>query len=198
MMLLQTGGSGSVHGCCLTSIRMLSVISLDLLFQWDCLTAGGVKAMTLISSLRGAVRRPGITKSGSADVRKPKGIFFLPPFLSWQMGNTNLFQHNRICICTPPVFIKSKQHISGLKGPPPHRHIIHGTGPLGGLLVPPTLKISEHWVQYHFVQTVKFLSYATVDMLFARQPLMSPSGTGTVFWIDSPKGSGPVTWSIRM
>lgn len=53
MVLLQTEGSGSVRGCCLTSIRMLSVISLDLLFQWDCSTAGGVKAMTLISSLRG-------------------------------------------------------------------------------------------------------------------------------------------------
>lgn len=76
-----------------------------------------MKVMTGISSLRGAMRRPGITESGSADVRKPKEIFFLAPFLSWQMGNTNLFQHKSPSGSALTRFghlIKMKLHISAL------------------------------------------------------------------------------------
>lgn len=67
---------------------------------------GEREVMTAIST-----HWPGITMSGSADVGKAKGIFFLPLFLSWQMGNTNLFQHNRVSV--PPHFchlIRCKLH----------------------------------------------------------------------------------------
>lgn len=63
---------------------------MDLFFQCGCLAAGGVKVMIGISFLRGAMLRPGIIESGSADVRKPKGFFFLAPFLMADVKHKSL------------------------------------------------------------------------------------------------------------
>lgn len=104
-------------------VAMVSIVCLDLFSV--VLTAGGgggVKVMTAIST-----HWPGITKSGSADVGKAKGIFFLPPFQSRQMGNTNLFQHNSVS--APPHFchlIRCKLHPLKPEVNSPRRHTFDG------------------------------------------------------------------------
>lgn len=119
-----------IHSCidCYCSFVNHGISSLlrSFFFQWFNSWVGGwrgVKVMTAISTLRGAMSWPGITKSGSADVGEAKEIFFLAPFLSQQMGNTNLFQHNSVS--APPHFC----HLIRCKLPPlrpevnsPHRH----------------------------------------------------------------------------